>query len=51
MIQLLSDVIAWIGEKAVIMLFKAILEGDRAKAARLATAAATKAARRRAKPR
>ncbi len=49
--QLIADAVAWVGEKAIVALFGAILSGDRDKAARLATAAAAKAAIRRGKAR
>lgn len=51
MIQTVADAIAWVGEKAIVALLQAILEGNRDKAARLATAAAAKAAIRRGRPR
>jgi hypothetical protein len=50
MLKLLNSLIDWVGEKAIVALFGAILDGDKGKAARLATAAAAKAAIRR-KPR
>jgi hypothetical protein len=46
-IKLLNALIDWVGEKAIVALIAAILDGDKDKAARLATAAAAKAAIRR----
>jgi hypothetical protein len=51
MIPIIADAVAWVGEKTLVALLRAVLEGDRDKAARLATAAAAKAAIRRSKPR